>query len=215
MGTRVELCVLRLSDGGLQVLLARREAAPAKGQWALPGGVLRIDLDDDLEQAAQRVAQERLGAKMPYLRVQTATGGKGRDPRAPWTLAVVHRALVREEALQATPGKRVEALRWTPVDEASADASLAFDHARIIGAAVADIRDEVGDLDLPFELLPPEFTLAELQRECEAILGRPLDKSSFRRRLDDAGIVEPIAGLFRTAAHRPAQVYRGRVAPVG
>ncbi|GAB2604997.1 NUDIX domain-containing protein [Ramlibacter solisilvae] len=211
--TRVELCVIRLSETGLEVLLARREQAPEKGKWALPGGVLRIDLDDDLESAVQRVAQERIGTRVPYLRLQTVTGGKLRDPRAPWTLSIAYRAMTRTGSLEAVPGKRIEALRWSAADAAVADGRLAFDHARVIRDAVADIRAEIQDLNIPFELLPVQFSLAELQRECEAILGRALDKSSFRRRLAERDYVEPVEGEFRVAAHRPAQLYRRRQAP--
>jgi 8-oxo-dGTP diphosphatase len=112
------------------------------------------------------------------------------------------------------PGKRVEALHWSDADEAAAGMSLAFDHARVIRDAIADIRAEIEDLNIPFELLPPQFSLAELQRECEAILGRPLDKSSFRRRLAERDYVEQVPGEFRVAAHRPAQLYRTRKSPV-
>ena len=68
---RVELAVLSIVEGSLAVLLGQRAQAPHAGQWALPGGVLRIDLDEDLEAAAQRVANERLGAPLPFIRQLT------------------------------------------------------------------------------------------------------------------------------------------------
>jgi 8-oxo-dGTP diphosphatase len=207
--TRLELCVFALLETELAVLQVRREEAPSKGKWALPGGVLRIDLDEDLESAAQRVAGERLGTHLPYLRLQTAVGGKSRDPRSPWTLSIAYRATVRADALATSPGKRVEAIRWAGAGEAASDNSLAFDHSAIIAAAVQDLRNEVENLELPWGLLPAEFTLGELQHYCEMILDRPLDKSSFRRRLADRDCVEAVRGQLRGAAHRPAQVYRG------
>jgi 8-oxo-dGTP diphosphatase len=210
--TRLELCVFSLGETGLEVLQVRREETPAKGKWALPGGVLRIDLDANLEKAAQRVATERLGSEVPDLRLQAAVGGKSRDPRSTWTLSIAYRATVRVEALIASPGKRVEALRWTNAVDAASDVSLAFDHAAIIAAAIRALRSEVENLELPWGLLPSEFTLGELQRCCEMILERPLDKSSFRRRLDDRVCVEPVPGELRVAAHRPAQVYRAAAA---
>jgi len=210
--TRLELCVFALQESGLVVLQVRREEAPAKGKWALPGGVLRIDLDVDLDGAAQRIASERLGTRVPDLRLQTAVGGKSRDPRSPWTLSIAYRASVHADSLAASPGKRVEAIRWAGADEAASDASLAFDHAALIAAAVQDVRNEVENLEIPWGMLPAEFTLGELQRYCELILGRPLDKSSFRRRLADRDCVEPLPGQMRGAAHRPAQVYRARPA---
>lgn len=205
--SRVELCALAIDEGNLAVLLGRREEAPYKSRWALPGGVLRIDLESDLAAAAQRVALERLGTGLPYLRQQYAIGGKNRDPRSEWGLSIVYRALVRLDELAPKAGKRLEEIKWVPADAAISDSSLAFDHDEVIKAAVQALRDEVRRLDLPFDYLPPTFTLGELQRNCEEILGQPLDKSSFRRRLGDRGCVEA-AGEMRTGPNRPAQLFR-------
>lgn len=206
--TRVEVAVMALVDGGLQVLLARRAEAPHAGAWALPGGVLRIDLDGNLDDAARRVMRERLGVDLPFLRQIQAVGGPTRDPRAPWALSLVYRALTQPIDIQVKPGKRVSELRWFPVDEAAANPKLAFDHAALIAKSVQVTRDEVEDLKLPFEFLPEAFTLGELQACCEQILGRRLHKASFRRRLADRGLVEAIPGEARGGANRPAQLFR-------
>ncbi len=206
--TRLELAILSIVDGGLVVLLGKRAGAPHKGKWALPGGVLRIDLDRDLETAAQRVAGERLGVTLPYLRQLQAVGGKSRDSRAPWALSIAYRALLPFDAIDPKAGKRLEAIRWCAVDEAIEDSKLAFDHAALIRSATEATRNEIERLELPFGFLPETFTLGELQSCCEAILGRRLDKSSFRRRLDERELLEPVAGEMRTGAFRPAQLYR-------
>ena len=208
--TRIELVVMSIVDGRLPSRTAKRTGAPHEGQWALPGGVLRIDLDEDLEAAAQRVATERLGVQLPFLRHLTAVGGKLRDARAPWALSIAFRALLPIEAINPRAGKRLEALRWVPVDEAMQDASLAFDHAMLIREATLATRHEIEQLELPFGFLPEMFTLGELQEICEQLLGRRLDKSSFRRRLDDRNIVEAVPGAMRTGAFRPAQLFQRR-----
>jgi ADP-ribose pyrophosphatase YjhB (NUDIX family) len=205
---RIELAVLSIVDGQLAVLLGKRTGEPHIGKWALPGGVLRIDLDRDLDDAAQRVAMERLGTTVPFLRQLTAIGSKDRDPRAPWALSIAYRALLPLESISPAAGKRIEALQWRNVEDAAMDDTLAFDHNALIQAAVTTTRGEVDTLELPFEFLPPQFTLGELQSLCEALLGRRLDKSSFRRRLDDRGLVEPLRGEMRTGAFRPAQLFR-------
>jgi 8-oxo-dGTP diphosphatase len=208
--TRLEIAVLGLVDGSLQVLLARRAQAPHAGKWALPGGVLRIDLDRSLDAAARRVAMERLELEVPFLRQLCAVGGPQRDPRAPWALSVVYRALVPAEEFRPATGKRIEALEWRPVDEAISDTRLAFDHAALIGQAVAVTRAEVEALELPFGALPEAFTLGELQAWCEQVLDRRLDKSSFRRKLAERELVEPIEGEMKGGAFRPAQLFRKR-----
>jgi 8-oxo-dGTP diphosphatase len=206
--TRLEIAVLGLVGGALHVLLARRAEAPYAGKWALPGGALRIDLDRSLDEAASRVMKERLGLELPYLRQLCAVGGPTRDPRAPWALSVVYRALVPAGAFEPSAGKRVEALAWRPVEVAIADGGLAFDHAALIGQAVGITRAEVEALELPLGFLPETFTLGELQSTCEQLLGRRLDKSSFRRRLGDRDLVEPVPGAMRGGAFRPAQLHR-------
>lgn len=208
--TRLEIAVLSPVDGELQVLLARRAEAPHAGKWALPGGVLRIDLDASLDEAARRVMRERLGLDLPFLRQLCTVGGPTRDPRAPWALSVVYRALVPAESVAPLAGKRIAALAWRPVAHAMADKSLAFDHAALVSRAVESTRAEVERLDLPAGFLSEQFTLGELQACCEQLLGRRLDKSSFRRRLSDRELVEPVEGEMRTGANRPAQVYRLR-----
>lgn len=208
---RFELAVLGLVDGALSVLLARRAAEPFAGRWAMPGGVLRIDLERDLDDGVQRVARERLGLELPFVRQLVAVGSRDRDPRAPWAISLVYRALVSIEAFAAAPGKRIEALNWRPVDQPLPGRQMAFDHAGLVAAAVSATRAEVDSLLLPSSYLPAEFTLAELQGICEGLLGRRLDKSSFRRKLEDRALVEPVEGkLVAGGAHRPAQVFRLR-----
>ncbi|GAB4040354.1 MAG: NUDIX domain-containing protein [Rubrivivax sp.] len=209
--TRIEIAVLGLVEGELSVLLARRAAEPHKGLWALPGGVLRIDGDPSLDAAAQRVAQERLQTALPAMTQVCAVGGPHRDPdRADWALSIVYRALVDAAEFRPSAGKRVEALEWRPVRLAVDDRRMAFDHADLVARAVEITRAEVRDLTLRASLFPPTFTLGELQTMCEAVLGEPLDKSSFRRRLADRELVEPVEGEMRTGPNRPAQVYRLR-----
>jgi 8-oxo-dGTP diphosphatase len=208
--TRIELVIMSIVEGALSVLLGKRAGPPHKGKWALPGGVVRIDLDRDLEAAAQRVSVERLGVSLPYLRQLLAVGSKTRDSRAPWALSIAYRALIPVEAIDPQAGKRLEAIRWCPIDEAMEDPKLAFDHADLVRSAAEATRAEIERLELPFGFLPEAFTLGELQACCEALLGRRLDKSSFRRRLDERELLEPVAGEMRTGAFRPAQLYRKR-----
>lgn len=208
---RIELAVLSIVDGGLAVLIGKRTSRPFTGQWALPGGVVRVDLDRDLDAAVQRIAMERMKVELPFKRQLCAVGSKNRDPRD-WSVSIVYRALLPHDAFAPQAGKRIEALKWCPVDEAIADNRLAFDHADLIEQAVVTTRHEIERIELPVGFLPERFTLGELQTTCEQILGHRIDKSSFRRKLDDRELVESVPGAMRTGgAHRPAQLYQMRV----
>lgn len=209
---RIELAVLAIASGALQVLLGRRAEEPDAGKWALPGGVLRIDLDSNLDAACQRTARERLGLELPGATQLCAWGGPARDRRAPWTLSVVYRCTTTHDRLAAVPGKRMDELKWVDALEAAGNRRLAFDHSQLIGQAAERLREDVDALRFPTGLIAEPFTLAELQAASQAVLGdrRKLDKSSFRRRLDAAGCVEAVSGELKTGAFRPAQLFRLR-----
>lgn len=204
---RLELVLMSVSEGNLQVLLSHRKEAPYKGKWGLPGGVLRIDLDASLEAGAQRVATERLGRTLTNLCQVAAVGGANRDPRAPWAISVVYRSLVPPD-IETTPGKRVQALEWRKVSDVVETNDLAFDHAELIVQALEVTRREIKELRFPRGWMPEKFTLSELQAMSEVVLGEKLDKVTFRRRMELAGIATALSGQMRTGgAHRPAQIY--------
>lgn len=204
---RVDLVVLTVSDGHLQVLLSQRQESPFKGQWGLPGGVLRIDLDDSLDAAAHRVAHERLGRDVANLAQVVTVGGADRDPRAPWAMSVVYVTLVAPD-LETYPGKRVQALGWRPIDQMKANGPLAFDHDGLVEHAVSWVQQSIRDMRYPRGSMAETFTLPELQAQSEAILGTALGKVTFRRRVEAAKLLEAVEGSMRGGSHRPAQVYR-------
>lgn len=204
---RLDLVLLTVNEGQLQVLLSQRKEAPFKGAWGLPGGVLRIDLDSSLEAGAQRVAAERLGRSLPNVEQVAAVGGAKRDPRAPWAMSVVYRSLVQPD-IETAPGKRVEALEWHGADAVIAESDLAFDHAGLVAVAVEATRRDVRQRRFPKGWIAPEFVLSELQAMSEAVLGAKLDKVTFRRRIEEDGVAVPLEGRLRQGgAHRPAQLY--------
>lgn len=210
---RIEIALQTLVEGGLATLLIRREQPPYKDRWALPGGVIRIDQDQDLDAAARRVARERLGIAPPYLSQLCAVGSAGREPRAAhdWGLSVVYRALAPAGTIAPVAGKRVAGLRWVSADEPMTAAQLAFDHGAIVARAIAATREQTAALNFPTGFIPDRFTLGALQRLCEEVLGTAIDKSSFRRKLRDRELVEPVAGeQERGGAHRPSAIYKLR-----
>jgi 8-oxo-dGTP diphosphatase len=204
---RVDLVLLGVKGGALHVLLSRRKEAPYAGRMGLPGGVLRIDLDASLEAAAQRVAHERLSNELPNLCQVGAVGAANRDPRAPWAMSVIYRSLVQPD-LAVTPGKRVDALVWTLADEVIKAKNLAFDHADLVARALEASRLDVANLRYPKGWVTEPFTVPDLQALSEAVLGRTLDKVTFRRRIHAEGVADAQEGQLRSSgAHRPSQLY--------
>ena len=87
---------------------------------------------------------------------------------------------------------------------------LLGDHARVLASAIGELRRSVKCEPVIFELMPDVFTLFELQKTVEAILGPHLHKQNFRRLVEGGGLVEPTGEhRFRTGG-RPARLYRFR-----
>ena len=103
---------------------------------------------------------------------------------------------------------REAAGRWTPFPRFGAP--MRFDHRRILATAIGRVRAKIKYRPVIFELMPPEFTLFELQRTVEAILGPHLHKQNFRRLVEGAGLVETTGEVKTRTGGRPAKLYRFR-----
>jgi ADP-ribose pyrophosphatase YjhB (NUDIX family) len=207
----VDLAIFTVADDALRVLLVQRPQVPREpfpGLWALPGGFVDIDADADLEACALRKLKEKTGVAAPYLEQLGSWGSARRDPRG-WSTTHAYFALLAEPAprVGANAGANPADARWFEVKGDSAGTRLAFDHAEILATALARLRGKVEYTSLPAYVLPKEFTLTDLQRAYEIVLGRALEKSAFRTRVLAAGLVEP-AGRTRRGPNRPAQLYR-------
>jgi len=87
---------------------------------------------------------------------------------------------------------------------------MQFDHRRILATAMSRLRGKIKYRPVIFELMPESFTLYELQRTVEAILGSHLHKQNFRRLVAASGLVEPTGGIQTATGGRPARAYRFR-----
>jgi 8-oxo-dGTP diphosphatase len=186
----------------LEVLLIQRDQEPFAGRWALPGGF--VHESEDLPVTALRELAEETGVQDAYLEQVGAIGTPGRDPRG-HTITVVWVGLIQGDRCQLSASGDARAARWFDL---KALPPLAFDHAGILTQALAHLRRRIGEAPVCAELLPQSFTLSELQALIEAILGRPLDRRNFRRKVMDLGLVEQTKGTRLEGAHRPAQLYR-------
>lgn len=200
-----DISLFTLVEGELRVLIVRRENEPALGAWALPGGILKPDTDNSLDDTAMRVLRSKTGVDAPHLEQVTTISGPERDPRG-WSISVLYYALLPSDLVPAVAGVSVEAVDWMAPD--ASRPQLAFDHAMLLQRSLATLRKKVRDGALPLHLLPEKFTLTELQHACEAVLGSRLDKGAFRRLVRDEPSFLPIPGEFFRGPQRPAQLYR-------
>ena len=198
----VDCVVFGLDDEDLKVLLIRRDLPPFEDKWALPGGFVR--LEETLDDAARRELQEETSLERVFLEQLYTFGGIDRDPRER-VITVAYYALVRlsDHRVQAATDAR-DAV-WFAMDDLP---SLAFDHDQILETAHQRLQGKVRYQPIGFELLPPKFTLTQLQKLYEIVLGRVLDKRNFRKKIQGMGILEELDEVEKDVAHRAARLYR-------
>jgi len=215
----VDVALLSVAEGALWTVLLHRSEHPHRGRYALPGGF--VGIREPLDAGAARVLAHKCRLSGVFLEQLYTFGDPGRDPRAR-VISVAYIALVdRSRLLEASSGAEAllharldvpwEGETGGPVEARRADGtvlSLAFDHADILGMAVKRIRGKLDYAPIGFQLLPPRFTLLQLQRVHETILARPLNKDSFRRRMLASGQLEATGESQQDVDHRPAELYR-------
>lgn len=201
----VDTVLLTLKDNALHVALFKREKAPFKGEYALPGGYVHAQADADTGASALRVLNEKTGLASPYIEQLATFSGPGRDPRG-WSVSVAYFALVPlDELLSLSPAT----MRLIDVSDTAQLQALPFDHAKIVGSAVERVRSKSAYSSLPAHLCGPTFTLPQLQTVYEMAIGEPINKVSFRRKMEEMDLVEPVTGAMEQGKkHRPAQLYQ-------
>src|SRR5512142_1319734 len=198
----VDCVVFGFDEGELKVLLIQRGLEPFKGRWALPGGFVRVD--ETLDAAARRELEEEAGLTNVFLEQLYTFGTLDRDPRER-VVSVAYYALVKLTEHAARAATDAANAQWFPVSRAP---KLAFDHAEILQTAVERLKGKVRYQPIGFELLPPKFTLSQLQHLYEAVLGTELDKRNFRKKVLSFGLLVPLRETQMLGRHRPAQLFR-------
>ena len=179
-------CVVLGFDGeSLKVLLVERGVEPYKGAWALPGGFMRID--ETAEQCARRELAEETGLDLSNLHQLGAFTAVHRDPRER-VVSIAFYALARQRDVRG--GNDAAKARWVEIDSLP---PLAFDHDTILHEALLRLRRDIRFEPVGFGLLDESFTMPELQRLYEAILGRQFDRRNFNKKMLQAGVLHDAA----------------------
>ena len=198
----VDVTLFTYAEDHLQVLLIRRGNKPFAGAWALPGGF--VDIDESLEAAAARELFEETGVRDIQMEQLATFGAPDRDPRGR-VISVAYIALAGAEIMRTTrAGDDASAAAWFDVYNLP---QLAFDHDRILDAAMQRLRYKLEDTAQGLDLLREAFTLTELQKVYEIVLETTFDKRNFRRKFLSSGILED-TGRVRYGDYRPAKLYR-------
>jgi len=205
----VDIVILTMAEGELQVLLVRRGVAPFEGMWAIPGGFKRPS--ETLDEAATRELAEETGVDgAAFLNQFGSYGDPGRDPRMN-VVTVAYLAVLRDLG-EVVAGTDAAQAGLVPVADAlDGKVELAFDHERILRDAVDRVRVDLELRGIATAFVGSTFTLAELRAVYEAVWGVHLDGANFRRSiLAEEGWVIPTGQRARPGATggKPAELYR-------
>lgn len=195
----VDPIVFALEDEKLYILLIKRGQEPFKSMHALPGGLIDERVDKDLEHAAKRVLHDKTNLDIRYMEQLSSQGSMSRDPRG-WTMSVAYIALVHKQ--------EVENSFWC--DVSCLPKNMAFDHAHLIEKAMDRLLSKTNYSTLPIYFLDDEFTLPDLQKVYESLLGKKQDKSQFRKRIEATGMLVNTGKKIKNGAYRPAVLYKAK-----
>lgn len=194
----VDTVILTLKDNSLQVLLVKRENEPFKGKWAIPGGYVRMS--ENLDEAAMRVLKEKTNVDNIYLEQLYTFGDPLRHPVAR-VITCAYFALIRAEDVNVVTADDVA---WHKVDNLPA---LAFDHKEIIQYSLKRTRERLELCPVAYQLLNEKFTLTEMQKAYELIMGKSLDKRNFRKKVIQTEGLRELDEFSKTTSKRPARLY--------
>lgn len=207
----VDSVVFGFDEGNLKVLLIKRGEEPFLGKWGLPGYFIKEG--ETLDAAADRVLEELTGLKNVYLEQVHSFGKIDRHPAGRViTIAYFSLIKIKDYKIQAGSTGLAKRAEWHSFKKLC---DLAFDHKEIVKAAFVMLKRRVRTQPIGFELLPPKFTLTQLQHLYEAILlsdappeNNKLDKRNFRKKILSMNLLVDLKEVQEGVAHRPAKLYR-------
>jgi 8-oxo-dGTP diphosphatase len=201
----VDLVILTIRNDRLHVLLVQRDETPFEGQWALPGGFVRID--EGLQTAARRELAEETSVSEPelYLEQLGTYGEPNRDPR----MRVVSVAWLALAADLPNPAGGTDArdARWVATNAVPRN-DLAFDHALILADGLERARAKLEYSTLAAEFCGATFTISELRAIYEAVWDAEIDPRNFNRKvLASKDFVTETGDRTNRGGGRPAKLF--------
>ena len=161
----------------ISVLLIKRKYPPFEGCWAIPGGFVLNH--ESLEEAVERELKEETGVFINYMEQLYSFGAVTRDPRER-IISVAYYGLIRPDGFQLQADTDAEDARWFDIHQLP---ELAFDHDRILKAAIQRLRAKITYEPIGFELLDRKFPFSDLEKLYTTLLGREIDRRNFRKKI--------------------------------
>ena len=208
----VDTVIFGFNGDQLKVLLLKMKF---NHQYFLPGGYMKKD--ENLESAAIRILRERTQLDKIFLQEFAVFSELNRSeetfkdfPDDLWHkkrfISVGYYALVNHKDVSPIGDELSESCDWIILDELESQ-NITMDHKQIIEKALNTIREQISYKPIGLNLLPEKFTLPELQKLYEAILGRTLNRGNFYRKIKNIGILKKLDEKRKGGAHKAPDLY--------
>ena len=159
-------------------------------------------IDEDADTGALRELKEETGFEPLYVEQFGAFTDVDRDPRER-VITIAYLALVKEGPVAG--GDDASKARWFPLNAVPA---LAFDHDRILRVALSRLREQIHFRPIGFDLLPPVFTMPQLQSLYESILGTHFDRRNFANKMLKLGLLTELKERITLVNKKEAFLYQ-------
>ena len=208
----VDTVIFGFNGDQLKVLLLKMKF---NHQYFLPGGYMKKD--ENLESAAIRILRERTQLDKIFLQEFAVFSELNRSeetfkdfPDDLWHkkrfISVGYYALVNHKDVSPIGDELSESCDWIILDELESQ-NITMDHKQIIEKALNTLREQISYKPIGLNLLPEKFTLSELQKLYEAILGRTLNRGNFYRKIKNIGILKKLDEKRKGGAHKAPDLY--------
>ena len=196
----MDCAIFGFEEDKLKILLIKSDLSKFKHQWTLLGDLVMPD--EDIDEAAYRVLNQRTGLENVFLEQVHTFGAVKRHPAGRVvTVAYFSLVSVASHKLKVLDNE----LHWHDVNNI---ADLAFDHNEIFQFCLKKLQDMVLHHPVAFKLLPKTFSLRALQNVYEAILGSSLDRRNFRKKIFASDYLVDTGLLESDVRHRPGKLYQ-------
>lgn len=195
--------IFTADKGELKVLLIRKKHEPYKGYWVLPGAYL--NKNETIENSVTDAVLDKTGLLNVYIEQGYTFSALDRDPSGR-TIALSFIGLIDSKSAEIKKEDRPDVeSEWFTLDNLP---KLGYDHEIIIHKSMDFLKKKIISSTVLKSLFPSDFTLPELQKIYEQILGKKLDRRNFRKKFVGLNLIEDTLEINIGFNGRPAKLYR-------
>lgn len=198
------MCLFSADEGVVKVLLTRKKNEPYKGYWCLPNDT--VSVEETIEENIKSLMNEQYQYSNFYMEQSGTFSDLNRDPENR-IIGVSYLGLIDSvRAFIMHPEmEEIDEVAWFPIRNLP---KIGYDHEEIILKAISDVKKELVNIEVLKQLFPGDFTLTEIQKVYEQVLGIELDRRNFRKKFLSFNVIEETGEKTEGHNGRPAMLYR-------